>query len=192
MGLLIKNLLTFSKVGGKVLEFKKVSLQKIVEEKLLDLGMIINSKNVEIEVNDLPTIYCEKFQISMLFYNLINNAIKFNDKESPKVTISDLSDPNESYWKFSVEDNGIGIAPEFQDQIFEIFKRLHNKDEYEGTGIGLALCNKIINRHKGEISVESIKGLGTKFIFTIDRSLQKMNNIHDNLALHNAETTVLN
>ena len=192
MGLLIKNLLTFSKVGGKVIAFKNASLQEIVEEKLLDLGMVIKKKNAEIVLDNLPEICCERFQIGMLFYNLINNALKFNDNEIPKIEITNLTSPKDTYWKFSVKDNGIGIEPEFQEQIFEIFKRLHNKDEYEGTGIGLALCKKIVNRHKGNIWLESKKGEGTNFVFTIDKNLHKENSKLNKPKIEHEQAAVLN
>lgn len=173
MGLLIKNLLTFSKVGGTVLDFQKAPLKKLVEEKLLDLARLIQEKNVTIHLDELPEIYCEKNQMSMLFYNLINNAIKFNENKNPVVNISSQLSDDKDFYTFCVSDNGIGIEPQNQNKIFEIFKRLHDRDAYEGTGIGLALCKKIVTRHGGEIFVNSKIGQGTKFIFTISKHLGK-------------------
>jgi len=171
MGLLIKNLLTFSKVGGTVLDFQEASLKHIVEEKLLDLGRLIESKNVTIDIGTLPTIICEKNQMAMLFYNLINNAIKFNENPKPVVNISSQNSFDKDYYSFYVTDNGIGIDSKHQHKIFEIFKRLHDKDAYDGTGIGLALCKKIVSRHGGKIWVESKLGKGTTFLFTISKNL---------------------
>lgn len=175
MGLLIKNLLTFSKVGGTVLDFQSVNLKQVVEEKLLDLSRLIKSKNVTIDLGVLPEIRCEKNQISMLFYNLINNAIKFNENPKPVVTISAQNSFDPSFYSFYISDNGIGIDPQHQDKIFEIFKRLHDKDAYEGTGIGLALCKKIIERHGGKIWLESKPNRGTTFYFTISKDLTNFN-----------------
>jgi len=181
MSILIKNLLTFSKVGGTVLEFNETPLKKIVEEKLLDLGALINEKNVEIQLNNLPTIICEKNQIGMLFYNLINNAIKFNNKPNPLVIISHQESTEQEHI-FSVQDNGIGIAKIHREKIFEIFKRLHDKDKYEGTGIGLALCKKIVTRHGGKIWIDSIVGEGTTFSFSLAKDPQKYQDNKANLA----------
>lgn len=167
MGLLIKNLLTFSKVGGTVLDFHKASTEEIVNEKLLDLAGLITDKNATIELGNLPQIVCEKNQIAMLFYNLINNAMKFNDKANPIVKISLQPSEYPDMHLFSVSDNGIGIDPAHKDKIFEIFKRLHDKDQYDGTGIGLALCKKIVDRHGGNIWVDSVIGEGTTFNFTL-------------------------
>ena len=104
-------------------------------------------------------------QIGRTFQNLIGNAIKFCDSNSPQVHLSAQKDDGE--WIFSVKDNGIGIAPEYSEQIFKIFKRLHTRDEYKGTGIGLAVCKKIVERHNGRIWVESEPGKGSTFYFSI-------------------------
>lgn len=172
MSKLINNLLTFSKVGRKGIEFKMASLNNLLDIKLLDLSQRIKERNVDIQIDDLPRIYCEKNQLGMVFYNLINNAIKFNNQSFPIVKISVHDDAPKDFWKFSVTDNGIGIAPEFQEKIFEIFRRLHKRQEFEGTGIGLALCKKVVNSHGGKIWVESIEGKGTSFFFTISKNIK--------------------
>lgn len=173
MNKLIQNLLNYARVGKNEVKFTKVKLDNIVATKLFDLSELIKEKNAHIEVDDLPIIYCEKEQISMLFNNLISNAIKFNKKDKRIVKIKHHLDAPMGYWKISVSDNGIGIKPEYQKKIFEIFQRLHAKSEFEGTGIGLALCQKIIDSHKGEITVTSVMGEGTTFSILIPKTLGK-------------------
>ncbi len=171
MSALIDSILTYSGVGKKEIILRDGDLNNILEIKMRDLAQRIKEKNVELEIGDLPVVFCEISQIGMVFYNLINNAIKFNKNEKPRVRVSSHEDGPDGFWKFSVSDNGIGIAPEFQNKIFEIFRRLHNKQEYEGTGIGLALCHKIIDRHGGDIWINSELGKGATFYFTIDKNL---------------------
>ena len=172
---LINSLLSYSQVGKKDIEIQYCDLNEIVNSKIKDLTQIIAERNVSILCDDLPKILCAGNQIGMVFYNLILNGIKFNKTENPRIEISAIDDS--SHWKFSVKDNGIGIPAKYQKQIFEIFKRLHNRDEYEGTGIGLALCNKIILRHNGQISVDSVPNVGTTFSFTISKNIQLTNEV---------------
>jgi len=171
MSSLINSLLTYSQVGKKDIIFKTTDLNDILRAKLKDLSPLIKERNANILFDKLPTINCAGYQIGMVFHNLILNGIKFNKREIPEVKISWIEDND--YWVFSVQDNGIGIPIQYQNQIFEIFKRLHSKEEYEGTGIGLALCNKIVHRHNGEISLKSEVGHGTTFYFTIDKSVSQ-------------------
>jgi len=107
--------------------------------------------------------------LGIVFYNLIGNAIKFNENSSPRVVVTNQE--REEEWLFIVRDNGIGIDPGYADKIFQIFQRLHRRETYEGTGIGLSICKRIINRHKGRIWFESQVGEGTTFYFTISKSL---------------------
>jgi len=177
MSALIDSILTYSGVGEKEITLRDGDLNNILEIKMRDLSQRIQEKNVDLRIGELPSVFCETNQIGMVFYNLINNAIKFNKNEKPIVTVTNHDDGSEDFWKFSVADNGIGIAPEYQEKIFEIFRRLHSKSEYEGTGIGLALCQKIIDRHGGRIWIESEPGEGATFFFTIDKHLtQEMAN----------------
>ncbi len=172
----IESILTFSQVGKKGIHFEMVNLNSVIENKLRDLSKYIESRNAVIDIEPLPEILCEKNQIEMVFQNLISNAIKFNNKTQPVVTVKYLDQGNQ--WLFTVQDNGIGIDQEYQDKIFDIFRRLHSKQEYEGTGIGLTLCKKIIHRHQGEIWVSSTPGKGSTFHFTIAKDLKstiKMN-----------------
>ena len=171
MSELIHSLLTFSTVGRKDIVYQSIDLKVLVETKIFDLSQIIKEKNVVIKIGDLPQIIGEKEQISMVFFNLISNAIRFNTQAQPLVIIQEEISDNEALWQFSVTDNGIGIEPQYHDKIFGIFKRLHGKREYEGTGIGLSICQKIILRHQGNIWLESTPGKGTTFHFTIKKGL---------------------
>ena len=171
----IKSILTFSKVSQKEINFQEADLNKVVKTKIHDLSQKIEEKKVQFQIDEMPTIVCEQTQIEMIFHNLMSNAIKFNKNENPRIIISDNSEPTSDFWQFSVKDNGIGIPKEHQAKIFEIFKRLHNKKDYEGTGIGLALVQKIIQRHEGKIWLESVEGEGTTFHFTICKHLKNRN-----------------
>jgi light-regulated signal transduction histidine kinase (bacteriophytochrome) len=129
--------------------------------------MIKDSKTT-IEVTDMPILNVYETEIRQVFQNLITNAIKFRKADSPpKIQIR--SEQIDEKWKFSVCDNGIGIAPIHFERIFDIFQRLHTNEEYEGNGIGLANCKQIVQLHQGQIGVESILGQGTTFYFTIPR-----------------------
>lgn len=171
MSNLINSLLTYSRVGTITTSFREADLNNILEEKLKDLKPLIEEKNVTIKYNKLPTIICASDQISMVLYNLILNGIKFNKSEEKIIDVSVVN--TEKKYVICVKDNGIGISKKYQSQIFEIFKRLHTKEEYEGTGIGLALCKKIIDRHHGKIWLESNPDEGSAFYFSISKYLKK-------------------
>lgn len=184
MSNLINSLLTYSRVGRKEMKLRTIDLNRLIEIKLFDLSELIKDRNAKVEVGLLPSIFGEKEQIGMVFYNLVNNGIKFNKKEQPIISITSHKDAPKGYYKFSVSDNGIGIEPKYQQQIFEIFRRLHNKKDYEGTGIGLSVCQKIIFRHSGKIWLESIPGQGTTFYFTISKTLKDTSaNVKENLMI---------
>ncbi len=165
---LISNLLEYSRVGKKEHEFEFVDLEKIIQHKLKDLELFIAERNVIIDIQKMPdAIFGEPNQLGIVFYNLMHNAIKFNDSEQPRIAIKCKEfDP---YFEFAVSDNGIGIAPEFHEKVFKVFHRLHTKSEYSGTGMGLSLCKKIIERHGGHIWFEPNKEQGTTFRFTIKK-----------------------
>ncbi|NVK53117.1 MAG: PAS domain S-box protein [Flavobacteriaceae bacterium] len=165
MSNLIKNLLDYSRIGHKE-ELVDVDCNLLIKEVKSDLTNRIQKTNTLISTNNLPIIKGYPTGLRLLFQNLISNAIKFSKKDvAPIIIIS--CEKKENYWKFSIRDNGIGIEKEHQKKIFSIFQRLHLKEEYEGTGIGLAHCQKIIGLHGGEISVKSKPNEGSTFYFTI-------------------------
>lgn len=164
---LIDDLLAFSRLNKEPGEFKLISMQLILFDVLENLQTFIKENKAQITHDTLPTIYGNSSQISQLFQNLITNAIKFQGDDSPKIHISVQEFLN--YWKFGVSDNGIGIAVEHQEKIFEAFKRLHNRTEFEGNDIGLAISAKIVERHGGKIWVESEPRTGSTFYFTISK-----------------------
>ena len=138
-----------------------------IRQALDNLQMSVEESNALILYPDLPVMYGNHSQIILLFQNLIDNAIKFRSKNEPLVFI-DLEELTDR-WEFKVKDNGIGIAQQFQQKIFGIFNRLHGRDEIQGSGLGLSICKKIVERHRGEIAVESKPGKGTTFIFSIGK-----------------------
>ena len=166
MSSLIKELSVYSNVGqNKTLS--TINFNMLINECIADLNSLIKTKNAIITVDDLPfTLKGYQTELRLVFQNLITNALKFCKKGTiPSIHIS--ADQQNNFVVFSVKDNGIGIAAEHKDEIFSIFKRLHSKKEYDGSGIGLAHCYKIITLHKGEIWVESEVGQGSTFFFTL-------------------------
>jgi PAS domain S-box-containing protein len=165
MQTLIDDLLIFSRVGTQSKPFEPTNCETVLEHVLTNLKMAIEDSYAMITHDPLPTIMADGSQFTQLLQNLVSNAIKFQGEEPPHIHISAEQKGDE--WEFSVADNGIGIKPEFFERIFVIFQRLHGRDEYSGTGIGLAVCKKIVERHGGRIWVESEPGEGTTFFFTI-------------------------
>ncbi len=166
MQTLIDDVLVYSKVDSQSGEFTTTEVEVALEQALTNLQRRIRDTKAEIIIADpLPTLKADGTQLMQLFQNLIVNAIKFRSAESPKITIG--VERQEDEWLFSVQDNGIGIDPQFSDRIFVIFQRLHTRDEYPGTGMGLAICKKIIECHRGKIWIESELGKGSTFYFTI-------------------------
>jgi PAS domain S-box-containing protein len=165
---LINDLLTYSRVGTREKELKPTDCKTILNQSLNNLKVAIEENGVVVTHDPLPTVMVDNPQWVQLFQNLIGNAIKFRGNEPPRVHVS--ASPNGNGWIFSVRDNGIGIAPEYAESIFTIFKRLHGRQDYPGTGIGLAICKKIVERHGGRIWVESEVQKGTIFYFTLPAS----------------------
>ncbi len=165
MKYLIDDLLTYSRVSSQNKEFENVDLEKVLENVISNLSLSIKDNNARITHEPLPNIKADTSQMMQVFQNLIANAIKFHGSQPPEIHITTLKDNNK--WTFAVKDNGIGIEEEYQKQIFEVFKRLHTRAEYPGSGIGLSVSQKIIRHHRGNIWVESELGKGSTFYFTI-------------------------
>jgi light-regulated signal transduction histidine kinase (bacteriophytochrome) len=174
MQTLINDLLAYSRIGSRTKPFESVNLNSVLQRALANLHVAIEESNAKIVYDELPDTYGDITQLTQLFQNLIGNAIKFRGELPPEVGIN-VSDADK-YWRIEVRDNGIGIAPEFFDRIFVIFQRLHNKEDYPGTGIGLSICKKIIERHGGQIQVKSERGQGSAFIFTLLKTLTEETN----------------
>ena len=167
----IKGLLEYSRISTKENEFKDVSSKFILNQAISNLQFAINENKAEITYDSMPVIMCDAGQLQRIFQNLISNAIKFKkENERPKIHISAKKDNENQEYIFSVLDNGIGIEKQYMDRIFVIFQRLHTIEEYNGTGIGLSIVKKIIERHGGRIWVKSSFGKGSIFYFTVPYS----------------------
>ena len=164
---LINGLLTYSRIGTHGKAFKPTDCLCVLERALGNLDVAISESRAIVEYDNLPTVICDGLQITQLFQNLINNAIKFRKDQMPHIRIRAEEKGDE--WVFSVCDNGIGIDPRHAERIFIVFQRLHGRHEYPGTGIGLAICKKIVERHGGCIWIESEPGQGSTFYFSIPK-----------------------
>jgi light-regulated signal transduction histidine kinase (bacteriophytochrome) len=162
---LINALLDYSRVGTRGKSSEPTDCENVLYQAVTNLRAAIEENDAMVSHDQLPTVMADSSQMVQLFQNLIGNAIKFHSGKKPEVHVGAERDGTE--WIFSVRDNGIGIDPQYFDRIFVIFQRLHGRGEYPGTGIGLAICKKIIERHKGRIWVESQPGKGATFYFTI-------------------------
>jgi len=165
---LINDLLAYSRVGTRGEPLRSADSEAVCEEAIRNLRAAIEESGAEVARDPLPRVLADAAQLRQLFQNLISNALKFRSPEPPRVHVS--ADRNGNEWRFSVRDNGIGIDPEHAQRIFVLFQRLHNRAEYPGTGIGLAICKKIVERHGGRIWVESEPGSGATFCFTLPDS----------------------
>ena len=163
---LLHDLLEYSRVGTRGKPFSLVNCEHIVEQAIANLKIAIEECDASVSYDVLPTIMGDEGQLVRLFQNLIGNAIKFRREEAPQVHIS--AKRMNYIVTFSVKDNGIGIDPQHSQSIFEIFRRLHTIEEYPGTGMGLAICKKIVERHGGHISVQSQPGQGSTFYFSVN------------------------
>ncbi len=162
---LIEDLLAYSRVGTKAKEPAPVDSRKCAQDALANLRLAIERSGAEVTLDGLPHVMADNQQLTQLFQNLIGNALKYRGEDAPRIHIGGVSDGTR--WRFSVRDNGIGIEPRFNDRIFGLFQRLHERGKYEGTGIGLAICKKIVERHGGTIWVDSNQEKGTTFHFTL-------------------------
>jgi PAS domain S-box-containing protein len=174
MSTMINSLLTYSRVATREEEFKRVDLTQVVQEVVSDLEISIERNGGRVEVGGLPEIEADVTQMHQLFQNLIGNAIKFHRREPPLVRIRaeptslpGVGRRGSSFWRIFVEDNGIGFNEVYLERIFTLFQRLHGRSEYEGAGMGLAICRKIVERHGGDITAMSSPGEGSTFIVTL-------------------------
>ncbi len=165
MQTLITDLLAYLKVGDEELSLQSADLNQIVDNVLHDLDMMVQENSAVITYDPLPTVQADSSQMTHLLQNLLSNAIKFRSEETPTVHISVERQNGE--WLFAVADNGIGLEAEFAERVFVIFQRLHTKEEYPGTGIGLAISKKVVENHNGRIWLESQPNEGTTFYFTL-------------------------
>lgn len=162
---LINDALAYSRVTTQGHGFELMDCHALLEEVLDDLRLAVDESRAAVTHDVQLTVMADRGQLGQVFQNLIGNAIKFRGQEPPWVHISAMR--KDAAWQFAIRDNGIGIDPQYADRIFVVFQRLHTKDEYPGTGIGLAICKKIIERHGGRIWVESQLGKGATFYFTL-------------------------
>ncbi|HEV3190543.1 MAG TPA: ATP-binding protein [Polyangiaceae bacterium] len=166
MRALIKDLLAYSRVAGAgTLPNESVDCSPVFEEAVANLAAAIQESNASVTCGRLPTVHGDRGQLVELLQNLIDNAIKFRSSHPPKVYVEARNFNGE--WRFAVRDNGIGIDPRHHERLFNLFQRLHSSQDYPGTGIGLALCKRIVEHHGGRIWVESLPGEGTTFHFTL-------------------------
>lgn len=163
---LVSDLLAYSHVGDKAAPFAPVDCREVVSDVLADLGGNILDAKAEITVGELPVVLGDAGQLGMLFQHLLGNALKFRrSATAPRISLSAEAKPGE--WVISVSDNGIGIAADYHQRVFDVFQRLHGADRFPGTGIGLAICRRVVERHGGRIWLESREGEGATFRFTI-------------------------
>ena len=189
MQTLIKDLLAYSRVTAQGKVFERVDCNGLLEEVLSNLRVADEQNRAVVTHDPLPTVMADRGQLGQLFQNLIGNAIKFRGEEPPQIHVS--AEQRTGEWLFSVRDNGIGVGPQYAERIFIIFQRLHNREEYPGTGIGLAICKKIVERHGGRIWVVSHTGQGATFHFTlpiVGRDLPPLNQIGSGVKIPAAMT----
>ena len=164
---LIEDILAYSRVGTRGREFKTVQSEAALKKALASLRAALEATGANVTNDSLPAVEADDVQLAQLFQNLIGNALKFTSGGTPHIHVGVAELPQA--WEFSVKDNGIGIDPQYFERIFMVFQRLHSKGEYSGTGIGLAICKKVVDRHGGRIRVESRPGEGSTFFFTLPR-----------------------
>jgi light-regulated signal transduction histidine kinase (bacteriophytochrome) len=164
---LIEDLLAYSRVGTKGKEFQPVAVEVPLKKAITNLRAALEESGGAVTWDPLPTADADEMQLAQLFQNLMGNALKFRGQRVPRIHVSALEEGGE--WQLTVADNGIGIEPQYFERIFMLFQRLHTVGEYPGTGIGLAICKKVVERHGGRIWVSSTPGEGSQFHFTLPR-----------------------
>lgn len=163
---LIQDLLAYSRVGTKGRDLVETSSEDACQQALFNLRGAIDDSGALVTSDPLPIVLADDMQLIQLFQNLVGNGIKYQGPGVPQVHVS-AAKTREGRWLFSVRDNGLGIDPQYFEKIFGMFQRLHKREEFGGTGIGLAICKKIVTRHGGSISVESAPGKGSTFSFAL-------------------------
>lgn len=166
---LIRDLLEYSRAGRGRLALEQVPAGRVVDQALEALAGAIEERGAQVSVGELPVVLADRANLVRVFQNLVGNAVKFTGEETPRVSIA--AEHEDSHWRFSVRDNGIGMDPVNAARIFEPFQRLHGEEDYPGTGIGLAVCERIIDQHGGRIWVSSTPGEGSVFHFTLPAAL---------------------
>jgi light-regulated signal transduction histidine kinase (bacteriophytochrome) len=166
---LIHDLLTYSRVTTDAKPFEEISLNQVIEDVVADLQVRIEETEGRVEVGELPSLYADAVQIRRLLQNLIDNGLKFHKAgQPPVVNVSgDILESDEKLCRVIVKDNGVGFEKKYLEKVFAPFQRLHGRSEYEGTGIGMATCRKIVERHNGDITAESEPDKGSTFIITL-------------------------
>ena len=162
---LIDDLLAYSRVGTRGKGFRQVKLESVIERASVNLRAALEESGAELTHDPLPVVQADESQLVQLFQNLIGNAVKFHGAAVPKIHVSAVEKEHE--WEVTVTDNGIGVEPQYFERIFMVFQRLHDRGQYPGTGIGLAICKKVVERHGGRLWVESEPGKGSSFHFTL-------------------------
>ena len=170
MQTVIHELLNYSRISSVKKPYVRTDLDVLVKDVMKGLNSSVQTSGAEVNIDDLPTLTAEPNQLYQLFQNLIDNAMKFVKDKKPVINVT--ATEHEDTWEFTVSDNGIGIKEEFREKIFQMFQRLHSTAEYPGTGVGLAICKKIVELHGGKMWVESEFGEGTTFHFTISKHLE--------------------
>jgi light-regulated signal transduction histidine kinase (bacteriophytochrome) len=164
--MLVRDLLSYTQLTKFEKSLEPCDAAEALTLALANLAGLIEETGAQVTSGPLPTLRVHGTHLQQLFQNLIGNAIKYRQPDQPPV-VHVTAERQEGGWIFAVSDNGIGIAPEYRENIFGLFKRLHNNDEYSGTGIGLAICKRIVDRYQGRIWVESEPGFGSVFRFTL-------------------------
>jgi len=170
MQVMIRDLLSYSKVGSTDQTFESVDLNRIVQEALFNLADRMGETQAEVNVGPLPTVVGDASQLRQVLQNLVSNSLKFVDRGvAPQIQLH--AELREDLWRILVRDNGIGIEPRYQSRVFIPFRRLHTQDQYPGTGVGLSIAKRIVERHGGTIWMESRAGGGSEFSFTLPVSV---------------------
>lgn len=165
MQAMISGLLEYSRINQLDEDFEVVDLNEVLEAVRRDLSVTLAEADATLEVESMPTVKGDPTRLAQVFRNLLANAVKFRDEEPPRIRVT--SERDDDRWRIGVHDNGIGIDPDYFDQVFVVFKRLNTRRKYGGAGIGLALCRKIVAYHGGEMDVESEPGQGSTFYVSL-------------------------